>query len=144
MSPEEIRPSDGYQNPEAARQSLTELSDQIVELAGHINAAHYRFLMLIAEWDQRKGWNDGASQSCAHWLNWKCGIDMGAAREKVRTAADAERDAPHMKKYAHDARALIDSIRLEKTPLDLREAELQRRFDVVDALFGSGAGVAVL
>src|SRR5687767_12282290 len=21
-----------------------------------------------------------------HWLNWRCGIDMGAAREKVRTA----------------------------------------------------------
>lgn len=29
---------------------------------------------------------DWATQSCAHWLNWKCGIDMGAAREKVRTA----------------------------------------------------------
>jgi hypothetical protein len=43
--------------------------------------------MLIAEWDSRKGWGgDGATQSCAHWLNWKCGIDMGAAREKVRTA----------------------------------------------------------
>ncbi|HEY5754391.1 MAG TPA: DUF222 domain-containing protein [Steroidobacter sp.] len=52
-----------------------------------MNAAHYRFLMLIAEWDRRKGWGgDGATQSCAHWLNWKCGIDMGAAREKVRTA----------------------------------------------------------
>ena len=25
-------------------------------------------------------------QSCAHWLNWKCGINLGAAREKVRVA----------------------------------------------------------
>ena len=25
-------------------------------------------------------------RSCAHWLNWKCGIAMGAAREKVRVA----------------------------------------------------------
>jgi len=24
--------------------------------------------------------------SCAHWLNWKCGIGMNAAREKVRVA----------------------------------------------------------
>jgi|GEM_PF-1003153 len=24
--------------------------------------------------------------SCAHWLNWKCGINLGAAREKVRVA----------------------------------------------------------
>lgn len=68
------------------RESLTTLGHQIVELAGHLNAAHYRFLMLIAEWDRRKGWSDGSTQSCAHWLNWKCGIDMGAAREKVRTA----------------------------------------------------------
>ena len=68
------------------RESLTTLGNQIVELAGHLSAAHYRFLMLIAEWDRRKGWNDGSTQSCAHWLNWKCGIDMGAAREKVRTA----------------------------------------------------------
>ena len=25
-------------------------------------------------------------EACAHWLNWKCGIDLGAAREKLRTA----------------------------------------------------------
>jgi hypothetical protein len=25
-------------------------------------------------------------KSCAHWLNWKCGIALGAAREKLRTA----------------------------------------------------------
>lgn len=71
----------------ADRRSLDELGHQIVELAGHLNAANYRFLVLIAEWDRRKGWGgDGATASCAHWLNWKCGIDMGAAREKVRTA----------------------------------------------------------
>jgi hypothetical protein len=68
------------------RELLTNLGHEIVELAGHLNAAHYRFLMLIAEWDRRKGWSDGSTQSCAHWLNWKCGIDMGAAREKGRTA----------------------------------------------------------
>ncbi|HEY7378368.1 MAG TPA: DUF222 domain-containing protein, partial [Steroidobacteraceae bacterium] len=30
--------------------------------------------------------SDGATHSCAHWLNWKCGIDLGAARERVRVA----------------------------------------------------------
>ncbi len=25
-------------------------------------------------------------RSCAHWLNWKCGIDLGVPREKVRVA----------------------------------------------------------
>src|SRR5688500_13044387 len=66
--------------------SMHELEDQIVELAGHLNAANYRFLSLLAEFDRRKGWNCRATRDCAHWLNWKCGIDMGAAREKVRTA----------------------------------------------------------
>jgi hypothetical protein len=66
--------------------TLRELAAQITELAGHLNAANYRWLSLIAEFDRRHGWSDGATQSCAHWLNWKCGIDLGAAREKVRVA----------------------------------------------------------
>jgi hypothetical protein len=70
--------------------SIVELITEIVTLAGHINAAHYRFLMLIAEFDRRQGWFDSATQSCAHWLNWKCGIGMGAAREKVRVARALE------------------------------------------------------
>lgn len=62
------------------------LADEITELAGHLNAANHRWLKLIAEFDRREGWSDWATQSCAHWLNWKCGIDLGAAREKVRVA----------------------------------------------------------
>src|SRR5947209_1505226 len=33
----------------------------------------------------REGWNNGF-RSCAHWLSWRVGLDMGAAREKVRVA----------------------------------------------------------
>ena len=69
---------------------IDELAAEICTLAGHINAANHRFLMLIAEYDRRTGWSDGATQSCAHWLNWKCGIAMGAAREKVRVARALE------------------------------------------------------
>ena len=71
-------------------QSLVDLAAQITELAGHLNAANYRFLSLIAEFDRREGWSDNATRSCAHWLNWKCGIALGAAREKVRTARALE------------------------------------------------------
>src|ERR1700740_915186 len=73
---------------ESRRSSLStrELEAQITELAGHLNAGTYRWLTLIAEFDRRGGWGDSATQSCAHWLNWKCGIDMGAARERVRVA----------------------------------------------------------
>ena len=71
--------------------SLRELAAQITELAGHLNAANYRWLSLIAEFDRRHGWSDGSTQSCAHWLNWQCGIDIGAAREKVRVAHALEK-----------------------------------------------------
>jgi len=63
-----------------------QLADKITTLAGQINAANYRFLKLIAEFDQRKAWAGAGIRSCAHWLNWKCSIAMSAAREKVRTA----------------------------------------------------------
>ncbi len=70
--------------------SIDELAAEICTLTGHINAANHRWLTLIAEFDRRTGWSDGATQSCAHWLNWKCGIAMGAAREKVRVARALE------------------------------------------------------
>jgi hypothetical protein len=71
--------------------SIDELANEIFTLSGHINAANHRWLMLIAEFDRRTGWNDGATQSCAHWLNWKCGLAIGAAREKVRVAHALEK-----------------------------------------------------
>ena len=70
----------------ATRISLEELEAQITELAGQLNAANYRWLTLIAEYDRRNGWADGKLPSCAHWLNFKCGLNLGAAREKVRVA----------------------------------------------------------
>ena len=82
-------PTDAERQARAA--SLKELEAQITELAGHLNAANYRFLKLLAEFDRREGWAGVAIQSCAHWLNWKCGLDMGAARQKVRVAHALEK-----------------------------------------------------
>jgi hypothetical protein len=70
--------------------SIEKLAKEICTLTGHMNAANHRWLMLIAEFDRRTGWSDGATQSCAHWLNWKCGVAIGAAREKVRVARALE------------------------------------------------------
>jgi hypothetical protein len=63
-----------------------QLENQITELAAHIHAATYRLLELIREYDESEGWAGPGLNSCAHWLNWKCGINLGAAREKVRVA----------------------------------------------------------
>ena len=65
---------------------LNALESQITELWGHINGATAQFLALLAEFDRREGWAQHGVASCAHWLNWQCGISAGAAREKVRVA----------------------------------------------------------
>ena len=64
-----------------------QLGEKITLLAGQLNAGNYQLLKLIATFDDRKAWSGGGTvRSCAHWLNWKCGIALGAAREKVRVA----------------------------------------------------------
>src|SRR5580765_8824107 len=65
--------------------SLDRLGDEIAELSAHLDAATARFLDLIREFDAREGWNNGF-RSCAHWLSWRVGLDLGAARERVRVA----------------------------------------------------------
>lgn len=45
--------------------------------------------MLLREFDARLGWNTGFL-SCAHWLHWRTGFDLGASREKVRVARALE------------------------------------------------------
>lgn len=66
--------------------STRDLEEQITLLSASITVATWRLLMLIAELDRRNAWQQWGVLSCAHWLNWKCGIDIGAAREKVRVA----------------------------------------------------------
>ncbi len=67
------------------------LSDEITRLAGHINAAQHRFLTLLAALIERDAWEGNGIKSPAHWLNYYCGIDLGAAREKVRVAKRLQR-----------------------------------------------------
>jgi hypothetical protein len=63
-----------------------ELAAEITELCSYIYAATYRLLVLIREFDEQGYWQWPGLCSCAHWLNFKCGIGMNAAREKVRVA----------------------------------------------------------
>ena len=65
--------------------ALDRLGDQIADLSAHLEAATARLLDLIREFDARGGWNSGFA-SCAAWLSWRVGLDLGAARERVRVA----------------------------------------------------------
>lgn len=68
------------------RRSLDQLEDEIVSLSHRFNATEYQFLILVREFDIRQGWRAYCFNNCAEWLNMKCGISLGAAREKVRVA----------------------------------------------------------
>lgn len=71
-------------HPRVAR--LNHLADDITELAAHLDAGAFRLLQLIGEFDKEEGWAGQGIRSCAHWLNWKCGMSLGSARERVRVA----------------------------------------------------------
>ncbi len=64
---------------------LDRLGNEIAELSAHLDAATARLLELIRDFDARGGWNTGFS-SCAAWLSWRVGLDLGAARERGRVA----------------------------------------------------------
>ncbi len=68
------------------RRSLDDLEDEIISLAARINAEEYEFLLLVREFDLRQGWKAYHFNNCAEWLNMKCGIAPGTAREKIRVA----------------------------------------------------------
>ncbi len=71
----------------ADRTDAEQLGAEITELCSYIYAAESRLLTLIREFDDKEYWAQLGLCSCAHWLNFKCGIGMNAAREKVRVAS---------------------------------------------------------
>jgi len=79
--------------PDAPPVPLERLEAQICELAGHLAAATCRFLVLLADFDARRGWASWEMNSCAAWLSWKCQMSSGTAREHVRVGR-ALRDLP--------------------------------------------------
>jgi hypothetical protein len=82
MDPEDLR----QLNPEGfARQDRAQaLENEIATLSAHIHAASYRLIELLAEFEAVSGWQGWASP--AHWLQWRCGFSLNAAREKFRVA----------------------------------------------------------
>jgi len=61
------------------------LGDEIARLSAEVDTAIARLLTLIREFDDQRGWSNGF-RSCAEWLAWRVGLDIVAARERVRIA----------------------------------------------------------
>jgi hypothetical protein len=64
---------------------LDRLGDEIATLSAHLDAATARLLTRLREFDARGGWATGF-RSCAEWLSWRAGLDLGSARVRVRVA----------------------------------------------------------
>ena len=74
---------------------LERLEAQICELAGHLAAATCRFLVLLGDFDARRGWASWDMNSCAEWLSWKCQMSSGTAREHGCLGATAKAAQQH-------------------------------------------------
>src|SRR5262245_61309904 len=85
-----VPPASAIDPLEPSADALEDLADEIATLGAHIHAATHRLLTLIAQFDRLRGWELGGHASCAHWLHVRTGIDLGAAREKVRAARALE------------------------------------------------------
>jgi len=118
-------PADVAASPaEPARVPLERLEAQICELAGHLAAATCRFLVLLADFDARRGWASWEMTSCAAWLSWKCQLSSGTAREHVRVAR-ALRDLPVIRARFAAARLSYAKVRaLTRIATTQNEADL--------------------
>ena len=85
-SPIYHHPHAGYYPDHKRVTKLNQLADNITELVAHLDAGTFQLLKLICEFDENEGWEGPGMRSCAHWLNWKCGMSLGSARERVRVA----------------------------------------------------------
>ena len=100
------------------------LEREITDLCAQINAASYRLLQLISELDGEAPWGAWGLQSCAHWLSWRCGISLNAAREKVHVAHALE-DLPAISSAFESGQLSFSKVRaLTRIADGANEAEL--------------------
>jgi hypothetical protein len=62
------------------------LDAEIASLASNMAAATYRWLILIAELDDRESWYEWGALSCEEWLSYRCGISPATAKDQLRVA----------------------------------------------------------
>jgi hypothetical protein len=75
---------------------FVDLTDEALELelcteAAQLSAGECHLLSLLAELNRREIWAQQGARSCAHWLSWRVGTALGAAREQLRVAKALER-----------------------------------------------------
>ncbi|MDQ6840139.1 MAG: HNH endonuclease [Actinomycetota bacterium] len=81
------RPAPTLAGVDIAALSTDQLEDGICGFAARLAAATCAFVLAVAEYDRRGGWETWECRSMAQWLTWKCAMGPVAAREHVRIGA---------------------------------------------------------
>lgn len=68
------------------RRAIEEIGEEIADLASRIDTVTHRLLTRLREFVDEGGWEAQGAKTPAHWLSWRTGMDLGAARERVRVA----------------------------------------------------------
>ena len=110
------------QSPEAPQ--LEQLERTIVNASASISASTGLLLDAVREFDAGEFWGAAGCRSCAHWLSWRVGVGMVAAREQVRVAR-ALGDLPRIDAALHDGRLSYSKVRaMTRVATPANEAEL--------------------
>lgn len=73
--------------------TIRQLQTKLAILAARIAAGIGSFLAVLAEIDLRSAWDSRSFATLAHWVAWRCNIDLRTSRDYVRVA-QAIRDLP--------------------------------------------------
>ena len=109
ISTKELQARWHFPNPEY-RKYCDRMADEITQLAGHLDAGSYQLIKLIGDFDDNEGWGGDGIKSCAHWLNLFCGMNLGAARERVRVARVLP-DLPNISAAFREGRVSYSKVR---------------------------------
>ncbi len=70
----------------APDEDVFSLGERCAEAFRQADVLKYEGLVLLAEFDARKGYEESGFTTTADWLTWRTQIEANAARERVRTA----------------------------------------------------------
>ena len=111
-------------NDPSASVQLALLEDIIVNTSASISASTGVLLDAVRDFDTADGWAAAGSRSCAHWLSWRVGVGVVAAREQVRVAR-ALGELPRVNAALHDGRLSYSKVRaMTRVATSANEAEL--------------------
>jgi hypothetical protein len=70
---------------DSSPEDVEKIGEEIATFAARVDVAEHALISRLRVFDAHEGWGSSFA-SCAHWLSWRTGVGIKAAREKVRVA----------------------------------------------------------